>query len=103
MARRRAKKEAAGTKLPVQTVLDKDVLDRIDKLAEMMKMTRSYFLAQMITDCLDQEEFIVRIVTSWAMAPARAIARKFYGENCGKEKAEFKKLMKEFFDDDAGK
>lgn len=91
-----AKAKKGGEKVRLQAVVSKETVDRIDELAARMNMTRSYFVATMLDEAVQDEEWMVKLATSRLMAPVRAMIQKLTGGRAAAAKAEYERQLKEF-------
>lgn len=74
MAKRGAPKGTKGGTVRLQVVIKVGHVERIDKLAERMGMTRSYFTATLIEQALLDQEWLVKLLSSkLVMRVARAL------------------------------
>jgi len=54
-----------------QVMLNAETMERVDELANRLKMSRSQFLSVLIEQGLDDNEWIIKIVSSRYLDPVR--------------------------------
>lgn len=60
---RQAPKRRGNRSIRIQVVLEKETVERLDRLAERLGMTRSYFAALLLESGLEREGWIIKFVT----------------------------------------
>ena len=58
-----------------QVMLNAETMERVDELAGRLKMSRSQFLSVLIEQGLDDNEWIIKIVSSRYLDPVRDAVR----------------------------
>jgi metal-responsive CopG/Arc/MetJ family transcriptional regulator len=85
--------KATGTKIRVQVVLEKDIVEKVDHYAERFGMSRSYFCAQAIAENVGEDAWMHNIVLSPVMKPVMALCRKLVGEKNKKKREEYMAIL----------
>lgn len=69
-----------------QVMLKPETMERIDELANRLKMSRSQFLAILIEQGLDDNEWIIKIVSSRYLDPVRDAIKSWNTNKTSKAK-----------------
>lgn len=69
-------------KVRVQAMIDEDLKDKVKELSSRLDMSESMFLGILIKHAVEDEEWIIRLVTSRFLKPIRDLVR---GKNKKKE------------------
>ncbi len=80
-----------STKIRVQVVLEGEVAEKVDELAQKYDMSRSYFCARTIEDGVDS--WVHDIVFSRLMSPLRKYCKRVYGEMSRKQRDKYLKAL----------
>jgi predicted DNA-binding protein len=60
-----------ANKVRLQVMVEPEIAARVDDLAERLKTTRSRLLAELLSEALNDNEWIIRFVTSSFVTPLR--------------------------------
>ena len=81
------------TKVRVQVVLEKKVVDKVDRYATKSNQSRSFWCAEAITSSVTEDAWQWDMVHSTMMKPLVAICRRLYGEKNNKKRKEYMEIL----------